>query len=183
MRKFFKKKLREGLSINTPGFARGLQAIAYALENMEVINGRVEWTNLGALRLIYNGGSDAAATPKPYDLELTLEEDDSTTATLSNCYHLFKGINPIDQSGELSKTLADEATIYIGVEVQLSTGVADIVTGTSLSDVGETEAISAEQNTMKMPLYVLEGQVNEDSIRVFSVSVDLRNMPVFPGWI
>jgi hypothetical protein len=60
--RFFKNKIKQGNAVSTPGFADGITAMAYALENMEVVNGYVDWTVWGAPRIIVDASGSGAAT-------------------------------------------------------------------------------------------------------------------------
>lgn len=42
---FFPKGLKAGDPVNKDGFIQGILAMAKALENMSVMNGRVDWAN------------------------------------------------------------------------------------------------------------------------------------------
>jgi hypothetical protein len=57
--KFFRREPRAGMPIALAGLAEGLRKMALALERMEVANGHVEWTPLGAPRLHFDGGGNS----------------------------------------------------------------------------------------------------------------------------
>jgi hypothetical protein len=63
--KFFQKTPRKGLPFSMAGIAEGLRKIAYALENIQVANGHVEWTALGAPRIYFDGTTAAAGLEAP----------------------------------------------------------------------------------------------------------------------
>ncbi len=52
--KFFKKELKEGGTIHTPGFAAGIMKMARALEMLSVDGGYVSWTADGMPKIVIN---------------------------------------------------------------------------------------------------------------------------------
>ena len=59
MARFFKDPPRSGSALALPGIAEGLRRLAYAVENLTVINGTVSWSARGA-PIISMEGSDGA---------------------------------------------------------------------------------------------------------------------------
>ena len=58
--KFFKQKPQKGQPISVNGFAEGIAKIAFALENMRVQDGQVQW--LGGVPLIVLDGETSRVT-------------------------------------------------------------------------------------------------------------------------
>ena len=179
------KKIVAGMGIGTKGYANIIQSMRYAWENAEMVGGHIEWSVFGAPRFIVDsatGGAGVTSTPKPYDISLALDVVSKTTdATLSHLYHGRNVITTFRES-TLSSTLSNVETVYVGIEMDLTDNSTDIITGTTLASVSETAAPAPTATTLKRALYKLTSVLQTiDSVeqRVFSVSMDIRNMPVF----
>jgi len=177
------------MGIGTKGYANIIQSMRYAWENAEMVGGHIEWSAFGAPRFIVDAASGAGvtATPKqPYDISLALDVVSKTTdATLSHLYHGRNVITTFQES-TLSSTLSNVATVYVGIEMDLTDNSTDIITGTTLASVSETAAPAPTATTLKKPLYKLVSVLTDIETveqRVFSVAVDLRNMPAFMAYI
>lgn len=63
MGRFFDKTPQAGMPISLQGLAKGLAAMAYALEHMSVTNGSIEWSLFGAPIINPSGGGNGT-TPE-----------------------------------------------------------------------------------------------------------------------
>jgi hypothetical protein len=63
MGRIFNRIPKKGDPLPLRGLARGLALIDYALTNMTVENGRVEWSPLGAPRIVF-GDDGAGSSPQ-----------------------------------------------------------------------------------------------------------------------
>jgi hypothetical protein len=55
MGRFFEQMPQEGKPISMKGLAKGLRAMAYALEYMSVAGGRIDWSAFGAPTIVPHG--------------------------------------------------------------------------------------------------------------------------------
>lgn len=171
---FFRNKLRKGMPISTAGFADGIQGIAYALGNIEVVNGHVEWTSFGAPRLFFDSGNSgviAQSTPKAWDITLS-ESDGTWTATLKNCYSWRGGKTElVGTDGTLTHDFSFASDVYLAEKYNMSTGSSELVSDTTLEGAVETGQPYDDEAYMYTLLYVL-GYDSETSR--FYVKVDNR---------
>ena len=101
MRRFFQSDLKAGMPISTRGFSRGVDLMAKALERMEMIGGRVEWSAHNVPRLIVDKAqSSSRGYPLAWDIEIT-----DSTVKLSNCCYMRGPIFKL--IGELETTLSE----------------------------------------------------------------------------
>lgn len=179
IRKFFKRKLTEGQGVCIPGFAEGLNRMANAIERAEFVNGNIELTNLGGLKLTYLGAGDVTSSyPKPFDLTFEFDEvSKDTTATLSNLYYLMSTVQ-MYQSGEISGAMTAHDLLYIGYKLTLSNGLIEILIGENQSDVSDITAPAPNTTSIKRALYKCESVINGDGDRIWSVALDMRSQPV-----
>jgi hypothetical protein len=185
MGRIFRKRFIKGRSpLSSGGLADGLNRIDYAFTNIELVNGHVEWTPFGAPRLIFDSssGGTSAVTPAPFDITFEVSEG-VTTATLSNLYYGRGGVITEFQAGTVSGSLDDDDVVYVGFELDFEDNSVDFLQGTSLAAVSENAAPDVGQSTCKIPLYKLAGVVDSESVRRFSVAVDLRKMQFVTAYL
>ena len=118
MMRFFKRKMRQGLPISTPGFMTGLQRLAEAFERMTCTHGHIEWSNGHIPRICIDPvmitGTSFAFTPKTF----FPVQDGEGTITLIRC-HYQRGSNFIETAYE--PTVSIETGIIYAV-VNTATG-------------------------------------------------------------
>lgn len=89
---FFRTEPRGGQPIARSGMASGLRKIAYALENLRVHNGRVEWSPDGAPTVIVEDLDPASKAYWRYASIATETEDFETTGFVAADYYMVADV-------------------------------------------------------------------------------------------
>jgi hypothetical protein len=177
IRRFFRQKIRKGLPISSRGFADGIQGMAYALENMQVNNGHIEWTPFGAPVIYVDAGSAATQgrkIQKAWDLAFS-ESGGTWTATFTNCVSWRAGKTEVlGSGGTLTHTMGTGATTYyLAEKYNMATGESTIVEGTTISNTVQT----GQPSDSEAFRYTLLYQVTKDTDS-WKINIDYRTQTV-----
>ncbi|GEM_PF-6865076 len=165
MRRFFKREIKKGMPISVDGFAKGINGIASALEEMEIVGGHIEWSVGNVPKLIIDGGSSDWGYAQPFDI--TFDEADFT---LSNC---VARRGPVTKDlGSIEGTVSSDGTHYIAAWVHSGTYEAMAQVGASIASVTDV-AVNVDSAWYKVLLYKAERETDGDVVTV-RVLVDYR---------
>lgn len=89
--KFFKKDIKEGSPISTPGFSAGVMKMARALEKLSIDGGYVSWTADGMPKIVINPSASSI-----FVFEVVSEAADWLMCALVKCLDSTQKVIPVD---------------------------------------------------------------------------------------
>ena len=173
MGRFHQEAFGVGKPISKRGFSQGLRAMAYALEHMSVLGGRVDWSAFGAPTIVpfaedgSNSFSKDASIEKPWDIAFYLDGE-AIMAECTNCVYMRGPVTKEVEVDPLELTIDD---VFIAANINLETGEAELTESASLAAATDATPQSND-TTYKLLLYRAVKVSN-----TYVVTVDYRAMP------
>jgi len=177
MGRFNQEAFGEGKPISKRGFSKGLRAMAYALEHMSVLGGRVDWSAFGAPTIVpfaedgRNSYSKEGSIAKPWDISFYLDGE-SIMAACTNCVYMRGPVTKSVEVDPLELTIDD---VFISAEINNESGAAVLAEYESFEDATDGE-VPTSDTTYKRLLYRAVKVSN-----TYVVTEDYRTMPQLGG--
>lgn len=162
------------MPISSRGFAAGLNAIARALEEMEIVGGHILWSANNVPRLIIDGNGAIAGTSGS---GLWAIATSGASFTLSNC--LYRRMEVSKMLADIEGEVMQDGEAYIAAWINSESGTATAQVGVSIAAVTDAES-NPESDYYKILLYKVSRVTKtegEENVVTLSVLNDYRAAP------
>lgn len=160
MARFFKNPPRSGSALALPGIAEGLRRLAYAVENLTVINGTVSWSARGAPIISMEGsdgetGDDAQVAQRRF--HCTIKDGDALRVSEGSVR--FHGIGTAHCNAVHLACQISPAWVYVQVARESLTATIGMMSTEPESDY----------LTLRLPLCVIESEEQSDGRTIWRI--------------